>query len=75
MTRCLRSCGVLGSKLMAEIMRYTLRQILIEKFKEIIEWTLEDGSLKSADHSHCKRLAEEALLILEPPLDRVPGGG
>lgn len=42
-----------------------------EALHRIIDWTLQDGSLKSADHRIAKRLAEEALSwtdrLAQPP--------
>jgi len=48
----------------------TVREEVIIRLLLIVEWTMEGGRLKSADHSTPKRLAEQALEILEPALDR-----
>jgi hypothetical protein len=48
----------------------TVRDEVIARLKAIIDWTIDGGRMKSRDHEEPKRLAEEALRILMPPLDR-----
>ena len=45
------------------------RSEIIVKLLAIIEWTLVDGQLKSLDHRVPKRLAEEALRIVDQKLE------
>lgn len=47
--------------------------VLVDLLNAIIDWTLVDGSLKSADHKIPKGLAEQALKQIRPALDELPG--